>query len=257
MVRIDVYLVAEGYAPSRTKAQQLIESGAVTVNGRTVKKASEEVSEDGSTTVEVSDSQATRYVSRGGLKLEAALAQFHIDVTDGVFVDVGASTGGFTDCLLQHGAARVFCIDSGRDQLASALRADPRVCVSEQTNARFLTADDLIRLDGGVTEGFDGHVDGAVMDVSFISQTLLFPMLSCVVREGGILVSLIKPQFEVGRQALNKHGVVRRDSDRRLAVEKVRETAEASGFTCIGVIPSPIQGGDGNMEYVGYFVKRG
>ena len=257
MVRIDVYLVSAGYAPSRSKAQQLIESGAVTVNGRMVKKSSEEVSEDGSSAVAVAESDATRYVSRGGLKLEAALTQFHIDVTGGVFADVGASTGGFTDCLLKHGAARVFCIDAGRDQLADVLRADSRVCVSEQTNARFLTAADLIRLDGGVTRGFDGHVDGAVMDVSFISQTLLFPMLSDVVRSGGVLISLIKPQFEVGRQALNKHGVVRRESDRRLAVEKVNETAVASGFDVRGVIQSPIQGGDGNVEYVGYFVKRG
>ena len=255
MVRIDVYLVTGGYAASRAKAQQLIAEGAVTVNGRPVKKPSEEIDE-AVATVEISTNDTLKYVSRGGLKLEAALAAFGLSVDGLIMADIGASTGGFTDCLLQHGAARVFCIDAGRDQLAASLRADPRVCMSEQTNARFLTPQDLARLDGGATEGFDGHVDGTVMDVSFISQTMLLPMLATVVKEGGSLVSLIKPQFEVGRQALGKHGIVKRESDRLAAVEKVKEAAALSGFDCVGVIPSPIQGGDGNYEYIGHFVKK-
>ena len=257
MVRIDVYLVSAGYARSRTKAQQLIAEGVVSVNGRPVTKPSEEIPEDDSVTVEVVANESQRYVSRGGLKLEAAIAAFGVSVAGSTFADIGASTGGFTDCLLQHGAARVCCVDAGRDQLDPSLRVDPRVRVAEQTNARFLTPADFLAWDGGATADFDGRVDGAVMDVSFISQTLLFPMLSAVVREGGPLLSLVKPQFEVGRQALGKNGIVKREADRLAAVEKVKEAAALSGLVCLGVIPSPIQGGDGNVEYLGYFIKRG
>ena len=256
MVRIDVYLVTGGFAASRTKAQQLIAEGAVTVNGCAVKRPSEQIDE-ATARVEIAHNDTLRYVSRGGLKLEAALDAFDVSVDGCIMLDVGASTGGFTDCLLQHGAARVFCIDSGRDQLASTLRADRRVAVSEQTNARYLTREDLVLLDGGVCDGFVGIVDGAVMDVSFISQTLLLPTLAILVRDGGCLISLIKPQFELGRQALNKNGIVKREADRKAAVERVKEAASASCFDCAGVISSPIEGGDGNHEYVGYFIKRG
>lgn len=256
MVRIDVYLVTGGWAASRTKAQQLIAEGAVTVNGRVIKRPSEQIDES-TAQVDIAQSDTLRYVSRGGLKLEAALNAFDVSVDGCVMLDVGASTGGFTDCLLQRGAKRVFCIDAGRDQLAPSLRADRRVAVSEQTNARYLTRQDLMALDGGECHGFEGVVDGAVMDVSFISQTLLLPTLAILVKEGGCLISLIKPQFELGRQALNKNGIVKLESDRKAAVERVREAARASGFDCVGVIPSPIEGGDGNHEYVGYFIKRG
>lgn len=229
-----------------------------------IARASEEVSE-GEHELLIGEIDELRYVSRGGLKLEAALDAFPVSVAGCVAADIGASTGGFTDCLLRRGAARVFCVDAGHGQLHPRIAGDPRVRWAEGCNARTLTAADLLRMEmagaGGTlcyADGacFDGHVDGCVMDVSFISQTCILPALSGIVRDGGFLVSLIKPQFEAGVSALGKSGVVRREADREAAVRRVLASAAMCGFASGGLIPSPIQGGDGNREYIGYFIKQ-
>lgn len=244
MMRADVYLTVMGHTASRKKAQDLIAGGAVQIDGVPVKKSSEAVNE--AVPHEVTVEQLFKYVSRGGMKLEAALDAFHIQVQRKKAVDVGASTGGFTDCLLKRGAARVICIDSGVGQLHESLRADPRVTAIEQFNARLL--------EPSVT---DGACDLAVADVSFISQTYLLAQIASVLKENGEFVSLIKPQFEAGKQALGKNGIVHSAAYRYLAVKRVLSCAEQNGFACIGLIRSPIEGGDGNKEYLAYFVKRG
>lgn len=242
-MRVDVYLTAMGYVPSRKKAQDLIDGGAVTIDGQIIKKSSVLVNEEIEHKVEIEP--LFRYVSRGGMKLEGALNAFHINVNRKKAVDVGASTGGFTDCLLQRGAARVIAVDSGIGQLHESLRNDPRVLTVERFNARELNAD--------VTEGL---CDIAVMDVSFISQTYLISGIVSVLKDGGELVSLIKPQFEAGKSALGKGGIVRSSAYRYLAIKRVLECAMAVGLDCMGVIPSPIEGGDGNREYLAYFRKQ-
>ncbi len=250
-MRADLYLVRGGHADSRTLAQKLIADGAVTVDGRPLKKPSEDIP-DGPHTVTVAPTADTRYVSRGGLKLEAALAAFPVCVRGATVADIGASTGGFTDCLLQSGAARVFAVDAGHGQLHPRLASDPRVCSAEGLNARTLTPDDLCRMD----PGFDGHIDGCVMDVSFISQTLIHPAVAGLLAEGGFLISLIKPQFELDGRALGKHGIVKSDKDRRTAVDRVLTSARACGLEPVSVADSPIEGGDGNREYIAYFIKQ-
>lgn len=242
-MRADLYLYAFGHAPSRKKAQDLIDAGAVSVDGQTVKKASAIINEE--VPHEVSVEQIFKYVSRGGMKLEAALDAFKINVNRKKAVDIGASTGGFTDCLLKRGAARVYSVDTGVGQLHEKLRSDSRVVCIEKFNARELTET--------VTEGL---CDIAVEDVSFISQTYIIPNVSAVLKEGGEFVSLIKPQFEAGRSALGKGGIVHSSAYRCLAVTRVLECAYENGFDCVGLIPSPIEGGDGNKEYLAYFIKR-
>ena len=242
-MRADLYLCTFGHAPSRKKAQDLIDAGAVTVDGVVVKKPSALINEQ--IPHEVSVEQIFKYVSRGGMKLEAALDAFKINVNRKKAVDIGASTGGFTDCLLKRGASRVYSIDTGVGQLHESLRADSRVVCLEKFNAR--------ELDTSVTEGF---CDVAVEDVSFISQTYIIPNIAAVLREGGEFVSLIKPQFEAGRSALGKGGIVHNSAYRCLAVTRVLECAYENGFDCLGLIPSPIEGRDGNKEYLAYFVKR-
>ena len=273
-MRADLYLVQNGHAASRTLARKLIADGAVTVDGRLLAKASEEIAE-GEHGVVVTATASTRYVGRGGLKLEAALAAFPVQVAGCVLADIGASTGGFTDCLLQNGAARVYAVDAGRGQLHPSLLADPRVRSAEGVNARYLTPADLERMEAtwraahgeaahgeaahGETvaaEPFGGLVDGIVMDVSFISQTLLHPALAGILKEGGFLISLTKPQFELTKSALNKQGIVKQERDRRAAVERVLESAALWGFEAVSVIPSPIAGGDGNRELLAYFIKK-
>lgn len=263
-MRADLYLTREGYADSRTLAQKLIAEGAVTVDGCLIKKASEEISE-GEHTVVVSASPETRYVGRGGLKLETALAAFPVSVRGCVAADIGASTGGFTDCLLQNGAALVYAVDAGHDQLHPRLLADPRVRSAEGMNARTLSPASLLEIERGWRESHpelaveaevsDGRVDGIVMDVSFISQTLLHPALASILREGGWMIALVKPQFELTRSALNKQGIVKQEKDRRAAVDRVLASAAACGFEAVSVIPSPIEGGDGNREFLAYFRK--
>ena len=262
-MRADLYLTQNGYADSRTLAQKLIADGAVTLDGRILKKASEDIPE-GDHTVTVAATADTRYVGRGGLKLEAALDAFPIDPTGCTAADIGASTGGFTDCLLQNGASLVFAVDAGHGQLHPKLLDDPRVRSAEGLNARGLTSADLMAVDAAWREAhpdetsvpFAGSVDGIVMDVSFISQTLLHPALASILRDGGWMVALIKPQFELTKSALNKQGIVKQERDRKAAVERVLQSAAACGFEAVSVIPSPIEGGDGNREFLGYFVKK-
>lgn len=257
-MRLDVYLVGQGLAASRTLAQKLIASRAVTVDGRVAEKPSEDIS-DGAHTVSVQPIDEMRYVGRGGLKLEAALETFGLSVEGLVIADIGASTGGFTDCLLQRGAARVYCVDSGHGQLHPRVAADPRVRSLEGCNARYLTPGQLLeaeRVAADPAPNFSGVTDGAVMDVSFISQTYVHPALQGIVRDGGCLITLIKPQFEAGPMALSKNGIVTREADRRAAVERVLASAAACGFALREIIPSPIRGGDGNVEYLAYFVKH-
>lgn len=268
-MRADLYLTQNGYADSRTLAQKLIADGAVVLDGRILKKASEDISE-GEHTVTVASTADTRYVGRGGLKLEGALDAFRIDPTGLTVADIGASTGGFTDCLLQNGASLVFAVDAGHGQLHPKLKGDPRVRSAEGMNARGLTPADLVAVDAAWRDAhpdvssvpfagrpaFSGHVDGIVMDVSFISQTLLHPALASILKDGGWMIALIKPQFELTKSALNKQGVVKQERDRKAAVERVLESAAACGFEAVSVIPSPIEGGDGNREFLAYFVKK-
>ena len=249
-MRIDVYLTQYGYAPSRARAQQLIAAGQVRLDGATVRKHSTEVDETLSHAVEVGED--ILYVGRGGCKLEAALDAFGLNVEGVWALDIGASTGGFTDCLLRRGAARVFAVDSGSGQLAPSLLADERVTNMEKCNARYLSRDmlgeDFLRRGGA---------DIIVMDVSFISQTYIHPVFRGLLREGGCAVTLIKPQFEVGREHLGKHGIVREPKWRRAAVERVFEGARAAGLVPVRFIRSPIEGGDGNVEYLALFRLAG
>ena len=240
-MRADLYLVENGYVKSRTAARKYIEEGHALLDGKAITKPSQEVNE-GEHTVEILERE--RYVSRGGLKLEGALTAFGIDVHGMRAADIGASTGGFTDCLLQAGAQYVYAIDSGRDQLDPDLVLDERVSCMEGVNARYLTPADI-----------GGCVDIVVMDVSFISQTLILPCVASLLRDGGIYVGLIKPQFEAGRAALDKHGVVKSAKHRRAAVERVLDAAAEQGLGLRGLICSPIEGGEGNVEYLAYYIK--
>ena len=236
--RLDVLLTEQGYADTRSKAQAIIMSGMVYVNGQKADKPG--VSYEETVELEVRGAVCP-YVSRGGLKLEKALRDFGVKPVDYVCSDSGASTGGFTDCLLQNGAKSAVTVDAGTGQLHSRLLSDARVRNIEKYNARYLSVADT------------GRADLAVMDVSFISQTYILPQIPQVLNEGGALVSLIKPQFEAGRGALNKQGVVRHVKDRIFAVTRVLDSARAVGLVPVGLAPSPILGGDGNEEFLAYF----
>ena len=236
-MRIDKYLAAAGYTKSRKFAQDLIDAGAVRVDGALVKKASQEIDHTVPHNVEIE--QLFKYVSRGGMKLEAALNAFGVNVNGAKAVDVGASTGGFTDCLLQNGAAKIFAVDSGHGQLDESLLQNEKVVNIEGYNARNLNEKD-----------FPCKMDIAVMDVSFISQTLILPSIPNVLKFGGILVSLIKPQFEVGREHVGKNGIVKNIKKRDESVCRVIDFARDCGFELLGKIESPIKGGDGNTEFL-------
>ena len=242
MERLDQALLTRGLAESRSKAKAAIEAGAVTVNGKSVLKPAFSVED--SDEVSVATEQICPYVSRGGLKLEYALDAFKISPNGKTAIDVGASTGGFTDCLLQRGALRVYAVDSGRMQLAEKLLYDPRVTAMEKYNARYLKSED-----------FEVSPELAVMDVSFISQTLLHEPLCNILQTGADFITLIKPQFECGRAALNKKGIVKDEKERLFAIEKVCKSAESYGFLHIATVKSPISGGDGNIEYLAHFKK--
>lgn len=239
-MRIDKYMAEQGLAVSRAKAQEMLRGGAVTVDGVPIEKPSFEVL-DGMR-VSVAENPLQRYVGRGGLKLEAALDAFSLSPAGCVCLDVGASSGGFTDCLLRRGAAFVYAVDSGSGQLHPSLLSDARVLSMEGCNARSLTPTML-----GGTPTF------TVMDVSFISQTLILPALRDVMTAGGTLVSLVKPQFELDRSALGKGGIVKNERLALRAVSRVLDAAAALGFSLIGQIPSPILGGDGNKEFLAAF----
>ena len=241
-MRADVFLFSFGHAKSRSVAQSMISEGSVIINGKRIEKVSENIDENAENSVEITAEQ--KFVGRGGYKLEYALEKFGIAVNGMTAIDVGASTGGFTDCLLQRGAVKVFAVDSGADQLDATLVSDPRVVNIEKYNARNLKCND-----------FDEKIDIAVMDVSFISQTLIIPSLSELLSDGAWFVSLIKPQFEVGRSAIGKKGIVKSSKDRINAVKSVVSFAEGFGLGCLGVAESVITGGDGNVEYVAAFRK--
>lgn len=232
--RLDLALVDRGLVASREKAQALIIAGEVFVDGQKALKPGHAVSTDAQLQVK----QQLRYVSRGGLKLEAALTAFGIEAADKVCLDVGTSTGGFTDCLLQHGAARVYCVDTGAGQIDWRLRTDPRVVLRENTNARYLTGEMIPETVGIV-----------VCDVSFISVTLLIPVLAPFLAQEGDWVILVKPQFEVGRENVGKGGIVRDPKLHQQACARVREALEAQGFHT-EVIDSPISGMEGNREFL-------
>ena len=240
-MRLDVFLAERGFAPSRSRARMMIEAGDVSVNGAPVLRPSFLV--EGAEEIEVTDS--LRYVGRGGLKLEAALEKFSVLCEGCVALDVGASSGGFTDCLLQHGAAFVFAIDSGSGQLAPSLLNDPRVESRENCNARYLKQAD-----------FSPVPTLAAMDVSFISQTLIHPALADVLPEGGELITLIKPQFECGREAVGKGGIVKKPEHRISAIRRVFACARECGIYPQALIRSPIVGGDGNVEFLALFTRN-
>ena len=240
--RIDKILVERGLAESRTKAQALVMAGVVLVNEQRAEKASDQFATDASIRVKHADDPASRYVGRGGLKLEAALREFQLDVNGAICLDVGASTGGFTDCMLQNGAAKVFAIDVGHNQLDWRLRNDPRVEAREGVNARYLQPDDL-----------PVKFDLAVVDVSFISATLVLPAIVPLIKEGGAIVTLIKPQFEVGRGEVGSGGIVRDSAKRAEAIEKVNQTAANLHLRVARVIESPIQGAEGNIEFLALY----
>lgn len=234
-IRIDQLLVARGLCESREKAQRAIMAGEVRIGDRIFDKPGTRVEED----VVVSVKTADRYVGRGGLKLEAALSAFGIDPTGRTCLDIGASTGGFTDCLLQHGAAKVWAIDVGHSQLDWKIRSDPRVVVREKLNARHLTRADI-----------PDPIDVCVIDVSFISLTLILPPAFELLSPFGVIVPLIKPQFELRKEDVGR-GVVRDPALHEQAVEKIRAFATGTlGKTWRGVIPSPILGGEGNTEFL-------
>lgn len=240
MMRADLYLYKFGYARSREAAQRLIDSGLVTIDGKAVKKPSEKLDESCQHDVLCTDTLP--YVGRGGLKLEAALEKFSIDPAGLVCLDVGASTGGFTDCLLKRGAKKVYAVDSGHGQLAEELLNCPDVVSIEGMNARFLAPEHIGEL-----------VDLIVMDVSFISQTLILPRFPILIKDNAHAITLIKPQFECGRDLVGKGGIVKKPEHRLAAVRRVVAAAEECGLYLSGLIRSPITGGDGNVEFLAAF----
>ena len=247
-MRADVYLTQYGHAASRSRAAKLIEEGSVLLDGIPLQKVSEAVDEMVEHTVEILDDMP--YVGRGGLKLEHALNTFGGACAGRRALDVGASTGGFTDCLLQRGALHVFAVDAGSGQLAPALCRDARVTNIEHCNARYLNAAML-------GEHFPAQgVELIVMDVSFISQTLILPSLVPLLSESGEVITLIKPQFELGRSQIGKGGIVRSDTARKEAILRVLEGARLCGLQPMGLIVSPIKGGDGNVEYLLHLQKQ-
>lgn len=237
-MRLDVYLVALGETSSRTKAANLIASGFVLVNGVAVFKPSYDVDEQHD---KITVTEKQKYVSRGGIKLEGALDNFGIDVSELICADIGASTGGFTDCLLQHGARHVYAIDSGHGQLDEKLKNDSRVTNIEGQNARDITADTTKEKCGL-----------AVCDISFISQTLVIPNMKSILTDDACYIGLIKPQFECGRIAIGKNGIVKDKKQHVLAMRKVLSSLRENGFGIKKIMRSPIHGGDGNTEFLVY-----
>lgn len=242
--RIDKLLVRCGLAETRTKAQALVMAGVVLVDEQRVEKPSDTVPPHASIRIKGGDDPVSRYVGRGGLKLEAALREFEIEVSGLSCLDVGASTGGFTDCLLQHGATSVISLDVGHNQIDWRLRTDERVEVREGINARHLTPDD-----------FGLKFDLAVMDVSFISATKIMPALPALLKDDGRLIVLIKPQFEVGRGEVGKGGIVRDPEKHARVIEEVNAAARELGLEVRNVIQSPIHGADGNVEFLALYER--
>ena len=241
--RLDLELVRRGLTDSRARAQEAIEAGLVLVSGTRADRAGRLVSPDEPVHLEA---PAARYVSRGGEKLAAALDRFALDVSGCRALDAGASTGGFTDCLLQHGAAAVLAVDVGTGQLAWSLRNDPRVTVRERCNARYLTPGDV-----------GEPVDLVVADLSFISLRLVAPALAGVARDGADAVFLIKPQFEAGRDQVRRGGLVTDPAVHLRVLEDVTAALGSSaGMAAVGIMPSPLRGASGNIEFLGHFRVR-
>lgn len=239
--RLDVYLSEHGHADTRSKAQALIMAGLVYVDGQKADKPG--LSVEPGQQVEVRGT-ACPYVSRGGLKLEKALRDFGVDPTGYICSDSGASTGGFTDCLLQQGAKKVFAIDVGYGQLAWKLRSDPRVVCMERTNIRNVSPEDL-----------GEALDLSVVDVSFISLKLVLPVIHSLLKPDGQVLCLIKPQFEAGKDKVGKKGVVRDPAVHREVLERFLETAKELGFTVRNLTFSPVKGPEGNIEFLGHLSK--
>ncbi len=242
--RLDVLLVEKGLIPSREKAKAIIMSGIVYVNNQKADKAGMSIPEDSEIEVR---GKTNSFVSRGGLKIEKALNYFEIDPDGLCCMDIGASTGGFTDCLLGKGARKVFSIDVGYGQLAWKLRQDPRVVCMERTNIRYVTPD---MLEGEVPEF-------AVIDVSFISLKLVLPVVSRLLSEHGRVACLIKPQFEAGKGKVGKKGVVREPEIHLEVLQNFLENAHHAGFKVYNLTFSPIRGPEGNIEFLGYLGKDG
>lgn len=236
--RIDVLLVERALAESREKAKALIMSGQVYVSHQKFDKPGDLVSEDAEIEVR---GKGLPYVSRGGLKLERAMSEFHISLEKKVCMDIGASTGGFTDCMLQNGAARVYSVDVGYGQLAWSLRTDDRVVNLERTNARYLTREQIPE-----------EIDFFSVDVSFISLTYILPAVRPLLKQNGQAVCLIKPQFEAGKEKVGKKGVVRDRTVHREVIEKIVDFSLENGFSVLGLAYSPVKGPEGNIEYLIY-----
>ena len=238
--RLDVLLTEQMYAETRSKAQAIIMAGLVYVNGQKADKAG--MSFDADTAVIEVRGQACPYVSRGGLKLEKALRDFGVDPTGFVCSDSGCSTGGFTDCLLQQGASKVFAIDVGYGELNWKIRNDPRVVVMERTNIRYVTPEDL-----------GEKLDLSVIDVSFISLRIVLPAIKNLLKEGqGQVLCLIKPQFEAGRENVGKNGVIRDAAVHKEVLDSVVALAKELGFRILGLTFSPVKGPAGNIEFLGH-----
>lgn len=241
IMRLDVALVERNLVKSRTRAKTLIEKGQVSVNGTVCKKSSFSVTNEDFLQVE----EPCPFVSRGGYKLLKALQFFSISVQGLICVDVGASTGGFTDCLLQHGANTVHAVDVGTNQLVEGLRVNPKVICKEQFNFRYATKKD-----------FSLPVQFACVDVSFISLSLILPALSQILEEKGQAVCLIKPQFEAGKENIGKNGIVKSEKVHLQVLKNVIASMNQNGFSVMGITSSPIHGGDGNIEYLVYLKKE-
>jgi len=239
--RIDQLLVTKGFCESREQAQRLILAGAVRVGDRVIDKPGTRLPGDAPLQVQAGE----KYVGRGGLKLEAALNQFAVSPEGRTCLDVGSSTGGFTDCLLQHGAERIFAVDVGKNQLHWKIRSDPRVVALEGCNARYLLAEDL-----------PGEFSLGVADVSFISLTLILPPVFALLAAGGDMLVLIKPQFELSREQISRGGIVRDPSLHLEAVGKIRDFCLSSlPARWVGEMPSPILGAKGNREFLAHLQK--
>lgn len=240
-IRLDVAVFEAGYAPSREKAKAIIMAGQVYVNNQKVDKAGTEIKSDDVLEVR---GNTLKYVSRGGLKLEKAMQCFPISLSGKICMDVGASTGGFTDCMLMNGAVKVYSIDVGYGQLAWKLRCDERVVNLERTNFRYVTEEQI-----------KDKIDFASVDVSFISLSHILPNLNKFLNDDGQAVCLIKPQFEAGKEKVGKKGVVRDKSVHAKVVEKIIDLASQNGFSVCGLDFSPVKGPEGNIEYLIYLKK--
>ncbi|MCM1299565.1 MAG: TlyA family RNA methyltransferase [Firmicutes bacterium] len=237
MSRLDAEMVKRCIVKSRNAAQQIIKEEKVFVNGSMISKASFSVNDEDSIVIK---GPLPKYVGRGGLKLEKAVNEFNISLSDKICIDIGASTGGFTDCMLQNGAKLVYAVDVGKNQLDISLRNDKRVISLEETDVR--------EAEGIISE----KADFISVDVSFISLKLVLPEVKKLLKKDGQAVALIKPQFEVGKSGLGKHGVVKSDTLRNKAVNEIKDFAEQIGFAVQGLTQSPITGGDGNIEFLIY-----